>query len=112
MAILSPSSLTGTLNACAILSTISDFWLKYLKAVLPQTASILLVPAATALSETIFVKRIFPVEEQCVPPQSSADILPNLTTLTFSSYFSPNNAIAPDFFAVSMFIISVFCLMS
>ena len=58
-------------------------------------------------SDNILNTPISPVLFTCVPPQSSVDILPKLSTLTSSSYFSPNNAIAPSAIASSLFIILV-----
>src|SRR5699024_8235387 len=62
-------------------------------------------------SDTIFASLKLDVFETWVPPQSSLDIVSllfeNETTRTLSPYFSPNSAIAPDFLAVSISIISV-----
>ena len=75
--------------------------LKCLQAASPVNASIRLTPAATAPSDTIENIPMRPVAEACVPPQSSTES-PNLTTLTLSPYFSPNNAIAPIALASSI----------
>ena len=45
---------------------------------------------------------ISPVPAQWVPPHSSFENDPIVTTRTVSPYFSPNSAIAPDFNAASM----------
>ncbi len=64
------------------------------------TASMRLTPAEMALSLTMRNVPIRPVEEMCVPPQSSMDV-PNRTVRTSSPYFSPKRAIAPWAFASS-----------
>ena len=64
-------------------------------------ASILRIPAATADSEVILKMPIFPVAGTCMPPHNSTES-PNFITRTASPYFSPNKAIAPNFFASSM----------
>ena len=77
-----------------------------------QTASIRLTPALTPDS-LLIIKR--PISERlltCVPPQSSTEASPMLTTLTSSPYFSPKRAIAPAFLASSTDIISVFLVMA
>ena len=65
-------------------------------------ASILLTPAATPCSERILKAWIEEEFSTWVPPQSSIEKSPTETTLTVSPYFSPNNAVAPDFLASSM----------
>ena len=58
---------------------------------------------ATDVSLVIRNRPIFTVLSTCVPPQSSTDQPPMLTTRTTSPYFSPNSAIAPaSFFASSV----------
>lgn len=54
---------------------------------------------AIELSERILKIPIFAVFFKCVPPQSSIDLSPIVTTLTVSPYFSPKSAVAPIFFA-------------
>ena len=46
--------------------------------------------------DIIFIAPISAVLLTCVPPQSSTDSLPILTTRTLSSYFSSKKASAPD----------------
>ena len=63
----------------------------------PVMASILRIPAATALSLTILQYPISPVAPTCVPPQNSLLYFSSaITTRTVSPYFSPNNIIAPN----------------
>ena len=50
--------------------------------------------------------------ETCVPPHSSFEKLPILTTLTSSSYLSPKKARAPSSLAFWMFIMSVWIFKS
>ena len=63
----------------------------YFIAALPVKASILLIPAATPVSETILNNPISPTLDTWVPPQSSLENSPAATTLTLSPYFSSNN---------------------
>ena len=65
----------------------------------PVTASMRRTPEATEDSLTMRNGPTFAVFSTCVPPQSSMDLPPMLTTRTTSPYFSPNSAIAPSFFA-------------
>ena len=67
------------------------------KAPFPTTASILLIPAATALSLIILSNPISPLRATWVPPQTSILNFPMFTVLTLSSYFDSNKAIAPLF---------------
>ena len=67
----------------------------------PVLASILLIPAAIALSETILKNPMLPVAEVWHPPQSSTES-PKRTMRTWSPYFSPNSAIAPIALASSI----------
>ena len=62
------------------------------------------MPAATPDSDTILKKPMSPVRATCVPPQSSVEKSPMLSTRTSSPYFSPNSAIAPALIASSYFI--------
>ena len=61
------------------------------------TASIRRTPAPIPDSETILKIPMFSVFATCVPPHSSIDQPPILTTRTSCPYFSPNKAIAPIF---------------
>ena len=72
------------------------------KTPIPVTPSIRLTPAATEDSDVILNKPSFAVLSTCVPPQSSVENSPILTTRTTSPYFSPNSAIAPIFLADSI----------
>ena len=65
----------------------------------PVKATILLTPEAKEDSSTILKKPISPVLSTWVPPQSSLEKSPAVTTLTLSPYFSPNIAYAPSCFA-------------
>ena len=66
-----------------------------------MTPSILRTPAATDDSDTILNRPMRAVLSTCVPPQSSDEKSPMLTTRTTSPYFSPKSAVAPIFFASS-----------
>ena len=68
----------------------------------PVTASIRRIPAAIPPSDVILNRPMSPVLEAWIPPHSSVEKSPIDSTRTSSSYFSPNNAIAPFFFADSM----------
>jgi len=70
------------------------------------------MPAATPVSEIILNALITPVCGTCVPAQNSLEKSPIVTTRTLSPYFSPNNAIAPVFFASSTLMISVLTVRS
>ncbi len=67
----------------------------------PVMASIRRTPAATELSARMRTMPILPVAETCVPPQNSMDE-PNWMTRTWSPYFSPKRAMAPNSFAFSI----------
>ena len=67
----------------------------------PVTASMRRIPAAIPPSDVMRKRPMSPVRCTCVPPQSSVEKLPNDSTRTTSSYFSPNSAMAPDFTASS-----------
>ena len=98
-AAISPSSLILRAERADFTVALSDFASAY--APIPEISSILLVPAATELSETSLTQPRLPVAKTCVPPQSSLEKSPIFTTRTVSPYFSPKSAIAPDFFADS-----------
>ena len=70
-------------------------------ALIPVTASILLIPAATPDSETILNNPISPELATWVPPHNSFEKSPTETTLTFSAYFSSKRQVAPLFLASS-----------
>ena len=60
-------------------------------------------PAAMPDSPVTRIRPMSPVRCTCVPPQSSTEKPPPIvSTRTSSPYFSPNSAIAPFAFAVSM----------
>ena len=67
----------------------------------PVNASIRRTPAATELSDMIFIMPMLPVAATWVPPQNSTDE-PNCMTRTWSPYFSPKRAIAPSSLASSI----------
>src|SRR6185437_13450169 len=70
-------------------------------ALVPLTASTRRTPEETEPSPTSLIRPISPVAPVCVPPQSSVEKSPILTTRTRSPYFSPNNAIAPSSFTAT-----------
>ena len=57
----------------------------------PDTASILLTPAAMADSPTTRIAPILPVDRTCVPPHNSFENPPISTTRTVAPYLSPKN---------------------
>ena len=57
------------------------------------------VPAETDSSPTILKRPTWPTRSRCVPPHSSREKSPIVTTRTTSGYFSPKRAIAPSDFA-------------
>ncbi len=57
-------------------------------------------------SPSSFTRPSWAVLCTCVPPHSSLEKSPMVTTRTRSPYFSPNSAMAPCFFASSMPMIS------
>ena len=72
-----------------------------------QMASMRLTPALTPLSFVMKNEPISFIFSTCVPPQNSL-LSPSVSTRTISPYFSPKSAIAPEFLALLMSIISVF----
>jgi len=90
----------GFFSIICIVFNCPSFSFIYCSAFCDVRASILLTPAATALSDTILKSPICPVACTCVPPHSSTDF-PKLTTRTCSPYFSPNSDRAPILFASS-----------
>ena len=64
-------------------------------AAVPVSASMRRAPAPVEASETITKGPISPVLDTWVPPQSSFEKSPVLTTRTRSPYFSSNRPIAP-----------------
>ena len=68
----------------------------------PVTASMRRTPEATDDSLVMRNGPTLAVLSTCVPPQSSMDLPPILTTRTTSPYFSPNRAMAPSFLASSI----------
>ena len=75
-------------------------------------AFILRIPDEIALSCLILNLLILPVLETWVPPHNSLENSPIVTTLTWSPYFSPNNAVAPSFLASSKLLILVSTVIS
>ena len=61
----------------------------------PVTASMRLVPAATAVSETMRNRPMLPVLRTCVPPHNSLLNSPTCNVRTSAPYFSPNSATKP-----------------
>ena len=106
-------SLAGTFKSfCISLRDSIELLIKF-SASFPTTASILLTPDATLDSLVIKKVPISPVLFTCVPPHNSIENLsPKSTTLTSSSYFSPNIASAPLSIASSSFIMVVIASVS
>ena len=85
----------------------SSFFRTYLYDACPVTASILLTPAATPVSETILKSPISEVFLTWVPPQSSIENFPIFRTLTTSPYLLSKSPVTPSSFASLSDFISV-----
>ena len=93
----------GALNVPCRRWTSSRSRLNSLSASMPTSASTRLEPALTDDSWTRLITPICADDDTCVPAHSSLDQGPPISTIrTVSPYFSPNNAMAPIFFASSM----------
>ena len=90
-------------NIPATLLNFSSSLLTYFKLACPVVAVILRVPEAIPLSDSILNNPISPVDLTCAPPQSSIEYPSISTTRTTSPYLSEKSAIAPLFFASSIF---------
>jgi hypothetical protein len=71
------------------------------------TASIRRTPEAMPLSPMILTRPMSPTAFTWVPPHSSVEKSPMRSTRTWSEYFSPKSAMAPDALASSRLMIRV-----